>query len=201
MRGRTNYQNNFIIVPRCILSHSISLVIKTAKNMAKLQLHGEWGLRPSTSATHRKTGWGLHQRRWSNEACATPQRRPRPSHELAWIWTDFLSEQRRAKGLVETAGRMARAGGKRQPARCSRKTQDKFAIASMAKKLVHRCTGAHARVYVHFLRRVRMHFDRCCEYHACAGVHVKQVWGWGGSASLWEHLLLGVGCYFWLMER
>jgi len=35
-------------------------------------------------------------------------------------------------------------GKKRQPARCSRKTQNKFAIASMAKKLLHRCIGAHA---------------------------------------------------------
>ena len=61
--------------------------------------------------------------------------------------------------------------GKQQPARCSCKTQDKFAIASMAKKLI----GAHARVHVHFLRGVRMHADRCCEHHACAGVCVKQV--------------------------
>ena len=42
------------------------------------------------------------------------------------------------------------AGGKRQPARCSRKTQDKFAIASMVKKFLHRCMGAHARVHVQF---------------------------------------------------
>jgi len=110
---------------------------------------------------------------WSNDACATPQRRPR--HELAWIWTDFSSEQRRATGLLETAGRVARAGCKRQPAQCSCKTQDKFAIAFMAKKLLHRCIGAHARVHVYFLRRVCMHFDRCCEHHACAGVYVKQM--------------------------
>jgi len=107
-----------------------------------------------------QTGWGLHQRRRSNDACATPQRRPR--HALAWMWTNFLSEQRRATGLVETAGGAVRAGGKRQPARCSRKTQDKFAIASMAKKLLHRCICAHARVHMHFLRRVCMHSDRCC---------------------------------------
>ena len=37
-------------------------------------------------------------------------------------------------------------GRQRQPAWCSRKTQDKFAIASMAKKLLHRCISAHARV-------------------------------------------------------
>ena len=40
----------------------------------------------------------------------------RPRHELAWIWTDLLSEQRRATGLVETAGGAARADDKRQPA-------------------------------------------------------------------------------------
>jgi len=80
---------------------------------------------------------------------------------------DFLSEQRRATGLVETAGQEARAGGKRQTARSHKiVTQDKFAIAFMANKLLHRCIGAHARVHVHFLRTVCMHFDRCCEQHA-----------------------------------
>jgi len=69
---------------------------------------------------------------------------------VAWIWTDFLSEQRRVTGLVEMAGGAARADGKRQHARCSRKTQDKFAIASMAKKLLHRCICAHARAHMHF---------------------------------------------------
>jgi len=54
------------------------------------------------------------------------------------------------------------------------KTQDKFAIAFMAKKLLQCCIGAHARVHVHFLRRVCMHFNRCCEHHACAGVYVRQ---------------------------
>jgi len=45
--------------------------------------------------------------------------------------------------VASTAQRIAgkraggRAGSKQQPARCSRKTQDKFAIASMAKKLLH----------------------------------------------------------------
>jgi hypothetical protein len=56
----------------------------------------------ASSATHKQTGWGLHQRRWSNDACATPQRRPH--HELAWIRADFLSEQRRVTAFVETAG-------------------------------------------------------------------------------------------------
>ena len=108
--------------------------------------------------THRQTGWGLHQCGWSNDACVTPQRWP--CHELAWIWTDFLSEQRWATGLVETAGGVARAGDKQQPARCSRKTQDKFAIASMAKKLLHRCICVHARAHMHFLRRVWCAFQQ-----------------------------------------
>jgi len=36
------------------------------------------------------------------DACATLQRRPR--HDLAWIWIEFLSEQRRATDFVEPAG-------------------------------------------------------------------------------------------------
>ena len=83
-----------------------------------------------------------------------------------------MSEQRRVTDFIETAGR---AGGKRQPARCSRKTQNKFATALMAKRLLYRCIGAHAGVHVHFLRRECMHFDKCCEHHACAGVYVRQV--------------------------
>jgi len=108
---------------------------------------------PSASATHRQTGWGLHQRGWSDDACATLQRRPR--HELAWIWTDFKANSVRQR----IAGR--RAGGKQQPAWCSRKTQDKFAIASMAKKLLHRCSGAHARVHMHFCGESAC-IHRCC---------------------------------------
>ena len=90
-----------------------------------------------------------------------------------------MSEQRQATVLVETAGGAARAGGKQQPERCSRKTQDKVAIASMAKKLLHCCICAHARAHMHFLRRVwcaftgvvsTMHMqvctlNRCCEHH------------------------------------
>jgi len=90
----------------------------------------------------------------------------------------------------------SRAVGKQQPTRCSRRTQDKFAIASMAKKFLHCCIGAHARVYVHFLRRVCMHFDRCCEHHACACVHVKQVlWT---SAYTFAYALAR-GCVYALM--
>ena len=68
-----------------------------------------------------------------------------------------------------------RAGGKRQPARCSRKTQDKFAIASMAKKLLHRCIRAHARVHMHFFAESVNAFTGIVERHACAGVYVRQM--------------------------
>ena len=50
----------------------------------------------------------------------------------------------------------------------------KISIVFMAKEILHCCIGAHARVHVHFLRRVCMHSDRCFEHHACAGVSVKQ---------------------------
>ena len=29
-----------------------------------------WGPQPCASVNHRQTGWGLHQRRWSDDACA-----------------------------------------------------------------------------------------------------------------------------------
>jgi len=45
-------------------------------------------------------------------------------------------------------------GGKRRTSRCSRKTQEKFATAFMAKAFLLHCLGAHARVHVHFLRGV-----------------------------------------------
>jgi len=101
----------------------------------------------ASSATHKQTGWVLHQRRWSNDACATLQRRPH--HELAWIWTNFLSAQPGDWFRRDSS----RAGGKQQPAQCLRKTQDKFTIASMAKKLLHCYIGEH---------------------HACAGVYIRQ---------------------------
>jgi len=59
-----------------------------------------------------------------------------------------------------------RAGGKRQPAWCSHNTHDKFAMVFMAKKFLHRCIAAYARVHAHFLRRACMHSDRCSEQHA-----------------------------------
>ena len=60
----------------------------------------------------------------------------------------FLSEQvgQRASRRAAGSTKGQEGGRKRQFARCSRKTQDKFAIASMARKLLHRCTGAHTRV-------------------------------------------------------
>jgi len=75
---------------------------KPTKTMAKIELCRRWGPRPSANVNHRQSGFGLHQRGWLNDVCATPQRRPR--HELAWIWTDFLSEQRQATDFVEPAG-------------------------------------------------------------------------------------------------
>jgi len=76
------------------------------KKRVEIESCAEWGLRLSASADHRQTRWGLHQRGWLNYACAKPQRWL--CHELAWIWTDFLSEQRRTTDLVETAvGRAA----------------------------------------------------------------------------------------------
>ena len=55
----------------------------------------------------------------------------------------------------------SRADGKRHPARCLHKIPDKFAIVSMAKKFLHHCIGAHARVHESFWRRVCMHSDKC----------------------------------------
>ena len=98
-----------------------------------------------------------------NDACGTPQRPLR--HELAWIWKHFLSEQRWATGLVETAEGVARAGGKRQPVRY------KFAITSMTKKLLHCYIGAHARVHMHFCVEYAC-IHRCCAHRACAGVYI-----------------------------
>ena len=73
----------------------------------------------------------------------------------------------------------------------------KDAIASMVKKLLHRCTGAHARVHVHSLWRVCMHFDRCCGYYACTGVYVKQAL-WTLAHTFAFHL--ATGCAHALMH-
>jgi len=179
--------------------------------------------------------WCLYNTAAANDHCATPQRRSR--HELAWIWTDFwansVGRRRRATALIETTGWAARASSELQPVRCSRKTQVKFAIASMSKNLLHCCICAHARVHMHFFRRVCIHFwqelwapcmCRCvrstgvvnicvhiclhARYKMCICAHVFAVCsfsvgeqGFGGSANLWKHLLLGVGDYFWQKER
>jgi len=71
----------------------------------------------------------------------------------------FLKRTGRATGQQE-GGQLdegQEGGRKRQLARCSRKTQDKFAIASMAKKPLHCCTGAHARVWRCIYTYVHMH--------------------------------------------
>jgi len=187
----------FLVVTFCqnMFTHrSAQICMKAAvynwysrEKMAKTEFLMKWALRP----IHRQTRWGLHQRGWSNDASATPQRRSR--HELAWISTDFLSEQRRATDFVETAGR---AGGKRQPARCSRKTQVKFAMALMASKEasapLHRraCTSAYAFIAesAHAFQQVflsTMHvqvctLDRCFEHqrkhlrtHSLQDVHMR----------------------------
>ena len=119
----------------------------------------------------------------------------------------------------------SRAGDKRQPARCSRKTQDKFAIVSMAKKFVHGCMCIFCGEYTCISTGVVsiMHvqlctLNGCCDisvhicvhvrYRVCICAHVCAVCsfsggerGWGGSACLWGRLLLGVGGYFWQKER
>ena len=93
------------------------------------------------------------------ESRDTPQRRPH--YELSWMsWANSGFFERPASGDWFCRD-SSRADGKQQPAWCSRKTQDQFAMASMPKKLLYRCIGAHARVHVHFLRRVSCIY-RCC---------------------------------------
>jgi len=71
----------------------------------------------------------------------------------------FLKKLAGRRAACSTKGQ--EGGRKRQSARCSRKTQDKFAIASMAKKLLHRCIGAHARVVeIYIYMYVHMHERR-----------------------------------------
>jgi len=122
---------------------------KPAKKMVNIESCEEWTPWTSANATYRQTGCGLHQRGWSNDACATQQQQLR--HELAWIWIDFLNEH--LDGFLEQTasgdgfGRDSRGGGKSgwQTTACTMlcNTRDKFAIASMAKKFEHRCMGAH----------------------------------------------------------
>jgi len=58
---------------------------------------------------------------------------------------------------------------------CSRKTQDKFATASMAKKLLHSWIGAHTQVHMHFFAKSRHAFTGVVAHHACAGVYTRQM--------------------------
>ena len=197
------------------------------KTMAKIELCGGWAPWPSASATYRQTGWGLHQRGWLNDACATPQRRPH--HEVSVDLDGFL--ERTALGDGFSRDRVGRA----TTTTCTMLAQDLEWVRNsfMAKKLLHCCICAHARAHMHFLWGVCRHLDRCFGHHTCAGVYVRQVlwtsahtfantlatgcayvlmhvqfvrsalggrW-WGGSTILWKHLLLGVGVYFWQKER
>jgi len=91
----------------------------------------------------------------------------------------FLERTASGDGFGRDSRRGSKPGGIQQPAQCSRKTQDKFAITSMAKKLLHRCICAHARAHMYFLAGSvvcistgvvsTMHvqvctLDRCCEH-------------------------------------
>ena len=72
-------------------SSKITRSWNSRETIAKIEFLVKWPPWPSACATHRQTGWGLHQRGWSNDACETLQWRP--CHELAWIWTYFFSKQ------------------------------------------------------------------------------------------------------------
>jgi len=103
----------------------------------------------------------------------------------SWASVDldgFVERTTSRKGLSARLGAGSRAGSKQQPARCSRKTQDKFAIAFMAKKLLHSWIGAHTRVHMHFFCRESaciystMHvqgcmLDRYCEHQRTHLLH------------------------------
>ena len=68
------------------------------------------------------------------------------------------------------------AGGKRQPARCSRKTQDNFAIVSWQRSfcnIAYACM--HERTCIFCGECCGVYFNRCSQHHACAGVYVRRV--------------------------
>jgi len=140
--------------------------------MAKIEFLMKWPPWQNTSAIHGQT--------WMRSA---------PTQMIEWclcntaavtaLWASvdldgFVERTALGDGFSRDSRRGSKAGGKRQLARCSYKTQDKFAIASMAKKLLHRCTGAHARVHMHFCGEYA-YIHRCCAHHACAGVYVRQM--------------------------
>jgi len=181
----------------------------------------------ASSANHKQSGLGLHQRGWSKGVCVTLQRRPH--HELAWIWTVFLSEQRRATDFVETVAR--RAANDSLHDVCTRlKTVRNCFYGKEVSAPLHRraCTGACAfwRRAWHAFKQVffsTMHVQVCmlnrcfdisihiCVHircRVCTSAYVCAVCsfsvggrGWGDSTSLWGQLLLGVGDYGWQKER
>jgi len=130
-------------------------------------------------------------------------------------------------GFLERTASGDGFGSKRQPARCSRKTQvRKSFYGKEASAPLH--MSASTNVYEFFCRECGVHFNWCCKHHACAGAYVRQVLGtsaytfaytlatgcayalmylqfgrlalgergWGVSASLCKHLLLGAGGHF-----
>ena len=108
---------------------------------------------------------------------------------------DGFLERTASGDLFRRAGR--RADGKRQPARCPRKTQDKFAIVSWQRSF---CAVAYARMHERiciFLRRVCMHLDQCFGHHACAGVYIRQVL-WTSAYTFANKL--ATGCAYALMH-
>jgi len=82
-----------------------------------------------------------------------------------WRTSVWQRARRRAAGSTKAQ----EDGQKRQSARCSCKTQDKFAIASMAKKLLHRCIGAHARVVEMY---IYIYMCVCIYIHIYVYVHI-----------------------------
>ena len=180
-----------------------------------------------------KTNWPMMRpaptrMSWLNDACVTPQRWP--CHELVWIWTDFLSKQRQATDLVETAAGQAwndRLHNARVTWQDSRWVRNSFHGKNISILLYGRaCTGAcaffagsvvciqvqtgvlstmHTQVFMSTgVVCISVHTCVHARYRMCICAHVCAVcsfsvgeWGWGGSTSLWGHMLLGVGGYFW----
>jgi hypothetical protein len=55
------------------------------------RLHGQ-----ASSVNHKQTGWGLHQGRWSDDACVTTQLQLRLG--LAWILTVYWADLKLQNG-------------------------------------------------------------------------------------------------------
>ena len=150
--------------------------IREIKRWKLISVMGEFRCHAS-SATQRQTGWGLQQCRWAS------------------VDLDGFLEQTAAGDWFRWDSR--RAGSKRQPARCSRKTQDKFAIVAWRRSF---CTVTyvcmHERTCI-FLRRVCMHLDWCFGHHACVGVYVRRVL-WTPAYNFAN--TLATGCAYALMH-